>query len=329
MRRRLPPLKQLVAFEAVARHRSFSHAAADLCLTNGAVSRQVKTLEDHLGVALFNRSPTGVDLTTAGHRLLPSVRVAFDRLELTTRDLLQDERQGALIVGCLPTLALCWMIPLLRRFRVDHPDIQVSIQTYAHPWKHLHGELDVAIDLGVADDTDECVSHKILDERHGPVCHPDLVASGKLQDINCLAELTLLHADSRIGSWDQWCRTLALDYVQVADGPRFAHAYLMLQAAAMGLGVGIAAQAWVSDDLDNKRLSAPFGFVPSGNQYRLYYLAERAGLPKIRAFCDWLLADSSLINGARRLRPEDRAPSLPALPASDLGSAVMTASPAH
>ncbi len=306
MRRRLPPLKQLVAFEAVARHRSFSLAADELCLTNGAVSRQIKTLEERLGLPLFDRSGTGVELTAAGRRLLPSVLAAFEQLEMTTRDLCPEKRDRALVVGCPPTLAFFWLVPLLSCFLADCGDIQVDVRTSDSPLSSLRDDLDIVIDFDADREAGACISHKLIEQRHGPVCHPDLISSGKLRSIQCLRELTLLHSDNHSGSWHRWCQTVALSDLPTADGPRFTHGYLMLQAVSLKFGVGIAAQSWVAEDLRCKRLAAPFGFVPSGEHYRIYYLPEKARSSKVRTFCDWLLSNAPLMSQSRESSEPNR-----------------------
>lgn len=293
MRRRLPPLKQLVAFEAVARHRSFSLAAHELCLTNGAVSRQIKTLEERLGLPLFDRSGNGVELTLPGRQLLPSVLAAFEQLEATTRVLCPDRQAEVLAVGCPPTLAFFWLVPLLSRLRGDCENIQIDLRTSESPQRSLRDDLDIAIDFDVGAEAGTLVSHKLIDELHGPVCHPDLVSSDGVQTIDCLKGLTLLHCDTPGGSWHRWCQTVEATDLPVTDGPRFAHGYLMLQAVSLKFGVGVAAQSWVAKDLQEERLVAPFGFVPSGAALRVYHLAERARTSKIRAFTDWLLSNAA------------------------------------
>lgn len=297
MRRRLPPLKQLVAFEAVARRRSFTVAADDLCLTNGAVSRQVKTLEEHFNEPLFRRLTNGVELTAAGRRLLRAVQSALDGLEATTRDLLAEKQQGTLVVGCSPSFAMRWLVHRLPWFRAVHPGIEVHVARLTGPGEVRQDAFDVAIALGVADDHRGFVSHRIVEERHGPVCSPGLTARGKPLEIEWLAQQTLLHTTTHPGAWAEWFRACGRDAADVSGGPRFAHAFLMLQAVATGQGVGVGSQLLVSEDIETGHLLAPFGFVPSGRDYCLFYSRERAGLPKVRAFRDWVLSSLRQASG--------------------------------
>lgn len=290
MRRRLPPLKQLLAFEAVARHESFSLAADELCLTNGAVSRQVKTLEEKLGVALFSRLKHGIELTTAGQCLLPAVHAAFDGLEVTTGDLLAERRPGSLLVGCPPSLAVRFLIPQLPLFRALCPNIEVHLKTLFHSNDLRSEKVDVAVVLGGLVGTEGLFCEKILEEFHGPVCHPRLLEGRRRESGDWLPASTLLHSETRLESWADWNRTLGISGLDISSGLRFTHTFLMLEAAAMGLGVGVGSQCLVANDLASGRLTAPFGFIASGRVYYVCCRKDWLRRAKVRSFCDWLLS---------------------------------------
>jgi len=294
-RRRLPPLKSLPAFEEAARHLSFSAAARELNLTHGAISRQMKSLETHLGVRLFRRLTRRLELTEAGAAFLPATRTALDVVEASAARLSASARQGPLVVSCLPTFMMRWLIPRLYDFNARHPTIDVRLSASSAPVEFVREGVDVAIRIATSPGPDGVEAHAFMKEEIGPVCSPSLLQRRKLARPGDLAHHKLLHTETRADAWSDWLARSGTTGVDATKGQRFEHFYFLLEAAVAGLGVAVAPRPLVVEDLKLGRLVAPFGFVPSGRQYCLLYPSELAGLAKIRTFRSW-------IENARRRR---------------------------
>ncbi len=287
-KRRLPPLKALPAFEEAAQHLSFSAAARELNLTHGAISRQMKSLETHLGVRLFRRLNRRVELTDAGTALLPAVRNALDVVEASAARLSAATRQGPLVVSCLPTFMMRWLIPRLYDFNARHPAIDVRLSASSAPVDFAREGVDVAIRIGAGPWPDGIEAHAFMNEEIGPVCSPALAQRGKLRRPADLARHKLLHTETRADAWSDWLARSKTAGVDAAKGQRFEHFYFLLEAAVAGLGVAVAPKPLVMEDLKLGRLVAPFGFAKSGRQYCLLYPTELAATPKVRTFGSWI-----------------------------------------
>ncbi|GEP53695.1 transcriptional regulator GcvA [Reyranella soli] len=287
-RRRLPPLKALPAFEEAARHLSFSAAARELNLTHGAISRQMKSLETHLGVRLFRRLNRRVELTDAGAAFLPATRTALDVVEASAARLSTATRQGPLVVSCLPTFMMRWLIPRLYDFNARHPAIDVRLSASSAPVDFAREGVDVAIRIGAGPWPDGVEAHAFMNEEIGPVCSPALAERGKLRRSADLGRHALLHTETRADAWADWLARVKTANIDAPKGQRFEHFYFLLEAAVAGLGVAVAPKPLVMEDLKLGRLVAPFGFVKSGRQYCLLYPTELAAIPKIRIFRAWI-----------------------------------------
>ncbi|MDP1841374.1 MAG: transcriptional regulator GcvA [Reyranella sp.] len=305
MPRRLPPLKTLPSFEVAARHLSFSAAAAELHLTHGAISRQMKSLEAHLGVRLFRRVGRGLELTVVGAALLPAVRTALDVVEAGVRQVSGADRSGALVVSCLPTFMMRWLIPRLYDFKARHPGIDIRLSASSAPVAFTRDGVDVAIRLGAGPSPGGVEALPFLEEEIGPVCSPDLLGRCKLRAPSDLRQHALLHTDTRPEAWADWAarRAVAGLALEPSAGTRFEHFYFMLEAAVSGLGVAMAPRPLVAEDLKLGRLVAPLGFVPSGRLYHLVYPADAADSSKVRAFRAWIARVAALpVPGPRASR---------------------------
>jgi DNA-binding transcriptional LysR family regulator len=290
--RKLPPLKALPAFELSAVHASFSAAAQELGLTHGAVSRQIKALEDHLGVALFRRLSRRLELTPAGAALLPAVREALQRLEASTGQVAAQSRQGPLVVSCLATFMMRWLIPRLYGFASAHPGIEVRLSASHRPVELAHGGVDVAIRLDTARQRRGIAAHRFLPDRVGPVASPAFLERHRIRRAADLARLTLLHTETRPQAWKDWLALAGVEGIDAGKGPRFEHTYFLLEGAASGLGVAVGSEPLVAPDLASGRLVAPLGFVASGASYCLLHARETARTAKIAAFRSWLLNEA-------------------------------------
>jgi DNA-binding transcriptional LysR family regulator len=281
-------LKALPAFEISADRLSFSAAADQLRLTHGAISRQIRTLEEQLGVPLFRRFNRRIELTEAGAAFLPSVRQALQLLETASAQVVDQTKSGPLVISCLATFMMRWLIPRLYRFNAAHPDIEVRLSASHAPVDFEAGGIDVAIRLGRAPWPRGCLGQPFLADRIGPVLSPTLLER-PLRRPSDLKKLPLLHAETRPRAWQHWLKATRTQGPDPATGTRLEHTYFLLEAAASGLGVAIGSLALVEQDLQAGRLVAPFGFIPDRNAY---CLLRPAGQPakgaQTTAFVDWV-----------------------------------------
>jgi LysR family glycine cleavage system transcriptional activator len=288
MRRRLPPLKTLPAFEIAAERLSFTDAASELHLTHGAVSRQIKALESQLGVALFRRRNRRIELTEAGMAFLPGVRQALHLLETSTAEVATSPRQGALVVSCVATFMMRWLIPRLYAFNALHQKIDVRLSASHLPVDFARDGIDVAIRVARPPWPRHVMASPFLEDRIGPVCAPALLNGRKSLRMSELRRHRLLHAETRAQSWSNWARARGAT-IELGNSQSFEHHYFMLEAAASGLGIGIASHPLVEHDLQSGRLVAPFGFTPSGRSYCVLHARQAASNAKVAAFRSWIV----------------------------------------
>jgi LysR family transcriptional regulator, glycine cleavage system transcriptional activator len=297
VRRRLPPLKTLPAFEIAAERLSFSQAAGELNLTHGAVSRQIKALETTLGVPLFRRRNRRIELTEAGQTLLPGVRQALQLLEACTVQVATSPREGALVVSCVATFMMRWLIPRLYAFNARHRKIEVRLSASHAKVDFAREGIDIAIRRGKPPWPRNVIASPFLADRVGPVCAPALLRGRDRLRVADLRRFKLLRAETTAQAWSEWLRQIggaggdgrATAGIDVSKSEGFEHTYFMLEAAASGLGIGIASFALVEHDLQSGRLVAPFGFASSGRAYCVLHSRQAAGNPKIEAFRSWII----------------------------------------
>ncbi len=286
--RKLPPLGGLRAFEAAARHGSFAAAAAELSVTPGAVSQQVKALEAALGVPLFERRPQSLTLTAAGRSYAAPLADAFDAIATATRRLAGPERRTAVTVA-LPTLfAVGWLLPRLDRFHAAHPGIELRLRSSHREAEPGTDGVDAAIRHGRAGWGDAACVY-LFNDALLPVCSPGY-APARLPP---LAGHTLLAAETAPDAWAEWCKDAG-----VADAPaRRLHLGddgLVLQAAVNGLGVGLVDRRLAEEPLREGRLVAASDRPPllRGTAWYLVAAADRAAAPPVAALIGWLLAEA-------------------------------------
>lgn len=290
--RRLPPLKALPAFELAATRVSINAAAEELRLTHGAVSRQIKSLEDYLGVPLFRRFNRRIELSAAGSALLPAVRQALQLLEASAAQVAAPSGQGPLVVSCLATFMMRWLIPRLYAYNSAHPGMEVRLSASHAPVRFAEDGIDVAIRVGKPPWPRGVAARPFLPDRIGPVLAPALCASHRIKRPADLRRLTLLHTETRRQAWSDWQRLTETQGFDVASGLDFEHTYFLLEAAASGLGVAIGSYPLVQPDLHSGRLLAPFGFVATGSSYCLLHAKKAPNLMKTRAFTAWIMAEA-------------------------------------
>ena len=291
-RRSLPPLNAARAFEAAARLGSFKEAAAELGVTHGAVSQQIRLLESWLGApSLFRRSVRRVVITPAGAVLLAEFGPALDRIAAAAQH--HRERHGdapvaVLRVNALATFSLRWLLPRMSRFRAEHPDIEVRLTTSNDPVDALPDPFDVVI-RGGPDTFHGLSSRFLLSERRLPVCSPSLLAQLPLTEIADLSRHTLLHVASMPRLWRDWLADAGQSALEPAASLTFDHFYLTIQAALDGLGVAMGPTALIADDLAAGRLVTPFPKISLPARSYFAYLPEaRSNDPHTAVFCDWL-----------------------------------------
>ena len=292
MARRLPPLNALRAFEAAARNLSFSAAAAELFVTQGAISRQIKALEAYYGFALFHRGQHGVALTEQGQLLAPAASEALDRIARVSERLIGRERD--LRIKVLPTIALRWLIPRLHRFQEAHPEIEVRLTTAWHFVDFAREDFDAGIvysdwsAAGVRRDL-------IFTERVTPVCAPGLLAAaGPLKRPEDLKRQRLILNTTTARDWRLWAAAAGVSELPFDQALVFDVDDPAIRAAAAGAGVGLADIRFIEDDLAAGRLVAPLAMAPV--EIGAYYLAAPESLaeaPRVAAFRDWLLGEAA------------------------------------
>jgi LysR family glycine cleavage system transcriptional activator len=289
--RSLPPLNALRAFEAFGRRGRMTLAADELCVTHGAISRQIRQLEDHLGVALTGGPRTRLLLTEAGLKLAQGLTRAFDLID----DALPPAVDGddtALVVSCLPTFAVKWLIPRLPGFVAAHPEIQARIVESNGPFDFRADGVDLAIRMRLPDappspdsDVTPFLKHSV-----GPVASPGLAAQA--HDLEGLTSLPRLHTRTFPESWAEWEAAASVVLPPASVNREFDHYFYMLEAAAAGLGVALSPFAFVENDLATGRLVAPLGLVPG--QAQVCALTPRGRATRAaRRFRDWLVAEGA------------------------------------
>ncbi len=300
MARRLPALNALKAFEAAARHGSFTRAAEELCVTQGAVSHQVKALEAELGLKLFLREHQRLVITEAGNTYLGIVRDAFDRIAGGTERLVQRQKSGALTISTSPNFASKWLIHRLGRFAEAHPDIQLRVNASLHHVDFSREDIDLAVRHGAGEDPG-LHSTRLCTEELYPVCSPKLVAGRKvLRAPDDLRHHTLLHVNDH-RDWRKWLEAVDAPRVEATRGLVLNQASMALDAAVDGQGVALARSALAATDMIAGRLVRPFALALRADfAYWIVCPKASARLPKIATMREWLLAEAEADRTALR-----------------------------
>jgi LysR family glycine cleavage system transcriptional activator len=297
-------MNALRAFEAAGRHVSFTRAAEELHVTPGAISRQIKLLEDSLGVELFERTNRDLRIPEASRAYVAALTEAFEHIEAATKRLLNARRERSLHIHCSMTFTLRWLVPRLPLFHKLYPTREIRLTTsLAPPPVHLlnTGDVDVVIQLGRGD-WEGLVSHRLAGSELVPVCSPKLIASGApLRRASDLKSHTLLHSLARPDDWRYWIAAAGAAGVDASRGLRFESSSLAYQAAMEGLGVAIGQMALVIDDLEAGRLVPAFDFVfQNGTAYYLTYSPYSAKSHRLVEFRDWIMDQAALYETQHR-----------------------------
>ena len=288
----LPSLNGLRAFEAAARHLSFTRAAAELSVTQTAISHQIRRLEEQLGVRLFLRQSRALLLTREAQEYLPAVRAAFEDLRAATERLRRPEKAQALTVSTMASLAAKWLLPRLAGFQEAHPGIEVRISTSSHLVDFRREEVDVAIRYGRGR-WPGLTADWLMAEDIFPVCSPALLAGERpLKRPQDLVHHTLIHATLAREDWQLWLTAAGLPTALASrPGLTFDLSLMALQAAIDGLGVALGRTPFVEADIAAGRLVVPFDIkLPAEAGFYVVAPQETAETPKIALFRDWLIA---------------------------------------
>lgn len=296
MPRRLPSLTALRAFEAAARHLSFTRAGEELHVTQAAISNQVKSLEDYCGRPLFRRRGRSLVLTEAGQRSLPSLRQGFDKLAEGAEYLTTPDIGDFVTVSSMVIFAAKWLVPRLEHFYQDHPGIDVRIEAAMRNVDLSRDDIDIYIHLGGGHYPGMIVD-KLMSVEVSPVCSPHLLEGPEpLRAPADLRNHTLLHVDflAPWPDWSEWLEAAGTEGIDVTHGPRFNGLGLQVQAAVRGLGVALASSFIVADDLEAGRLVKPFDLAIDAT-LDLYLFCQESAVeqPQIAAFRDWILAEAA------------------------------------
>jgi LysR family transcriptional regulator, glycine cleavage system transcriptional activator len=287
--RRLPPLNALRAFEAAARHLSFTRASEELFVTQAAISHQVKALEAWLGQPLFRRKNRNLYLTEAGQAYAGPLGMAFDEIDTATSRLNALDSSGTLTVSVLPSIAAKWLVPRMRGFREKYPEIDVRLSPSTHLTDFSREAVDVVLRYGRGDWVG-MRADQFLTEDIFPVCSPELLkGEHPLRTPDDLRHHTLLH-DDYFEDWTRWLLAAGVPDIDSEHGPVYEDSANILQAAIAGEGVALGRSALAADDLAAGRLVRVFD-ISLPREYAYYVVAPLASAdrPKVAAFRDWVI----------------------------------------
>ncbi len=293
MTSRLPSLNGLRAFEAAARHLSFTNAAAELNVTQTAISHQIKRLEEELGIRLFVRQNRALTLTPAAKEYLPGIRAAFNDLRLATDRLKRKDNDHVLTVSTLASLAAKWLLPRLSAFQEAHPGIDVHLTTSMNLVDFRSGDVDAAIRYGRGQWPGVRADWLMADQLF-PVCSPALLSGDKpLRCPEDLAHHVLLHSINE-DDWRLWLTAAGLPTdISKQHGVTFDLILMVVQAAIDGIGVAIGRTSYVQDDIAKGRLVVPFNItLPADAGFYLVSPAGKTDSPNLAAFRQWLIASA-------------------------------------
>ena len=284
---RRPSLNALRAFESTARLRSMSSAANELSVTHGAISRHIRSLEEIYGVTLLNRGPHSTDPTAEGARLAEGLAAAFNMIQAS----LEQLKPGPLTVSCSASVMMYWLIPRIARFHQKHPEVDLQFNMNYGQVDVVRDKISVAIRNTMIEPPQDVVVRELTVEWVGPVCSPEYLRAARIRKPSDLARARLLSPKTRPGAWKEWAGASGNDLGALHSVDRFEHFYLLIQAAACGLGIAPVPQMLVLDDLRSGKLVAPFGFVPGPHKLVLWLAPHVISRPDARELSNWLSSE--------------------------------------
>lgn len=282
--RPLPSLNALKAFEAVARHRSMTRAAEELCVTHGAVSRQIRSLEDALGVLLLTRNARLSDPTPEGARLAEGLASAFSIIEAS----IERVKPGPLTLSCSSSIMMEWIIPRIGRFHDRYPGIELQFNMNYDRIDFMRDKIGIAIRSSIIEPPADAVIRDMGREEIGLVCAPSYLSQCPLIDPGDLAQASVLATHTRPEAFADWQKAANADFPAPEPKSTFHHFYLLIQAVLCGLGVAVVPHMLVAEHIASGRLVAPFGFRPGPRKMLLWIAPHRVGQPDTLALERWL-----------------------------------------
>ncbi len=290
MKRYLPGTPALIAFEASARHGSFSRAAAELFISEGAVSRQIARLEAQLGTTLFLRRGNRVELSGQGLRYSAEIREILSRLEHESLRLIAQPEDGGIVeLAVIPTFANRWLIPRLPRFLRHHPNIIVNLSERTQPFPMSGSGFDVTVHFNHP----AWVGHNVLplfDEHLVPVCRPDVTDAYSAG----VSPLVLLHKRNTPNAWQNYVQSGEIPLSNAIAGPRFDLFSMLIDAAIAGLGVALVPEVYVASELADGRLHTPWHLRQKGNTVVVVTAEDVTVNPHRQALVEWLSDEAQL-----------------------------------
>jgi len=293
MRRKIPSLQALACFDAAARHQSYTRAAQELALTQGAVSRQLSALEEFVGVPLFKRTRHGVTLTERGSDYAAQVALRLQALEQDTLEVMSTQgRASVLHLAAVPTFATRWLIPRLPDLKRQQPELAVHIETRTRPFMFADTPFDCALFAGTPEQVANWAGTqavKLFDEVVLPVCAPRLLGSSTGLSPQDIAALPLLQQSTRPDAWRQWFEAQGIHAPQALAGARLELFSMTAAAAVHGLGLALVPRLLVDDELARGDLVVACDVpLASRRAYYLVYPERQDTAPATRLFLDWL-----------------------------------------
>jgi DNA-binding transcriptional LysR family regulator len=296
MRRKIPSTTALISFEAAARHESFTKAAQELSLTQGAICRQIASLEEFLGVELFRRSRRGVKLTEAGLSYSRRVATQLDAVERDTLSVMGQQGTNVIELAVVPTFGTQWLLPRLKDFQQKHPEVTVNLTNRTRPFLFADTDFDAAIYFGDAD-WSGTESHRLMGENPMPVCSPNLLGKRTRLTPGEIAELPLLQQTTRPYAWRQWFNSQHLNIPRDMTGPRYELFSMLAQAAMHDMGIALIPPFLIQRELAEKRLVvANSQALSSIKAYYLMIPERKVESASLRAFRDWLVEQAQSYN---------------------------------
>lgn len=287
--RRLPPLSTLPVLEAAARLQSFSAAAEELHVTHGAVSHQIRSLEDYLGVRLFSRDGRRVSITPDGAQLAEQVRQALGQIAGAVEAVSPQARENRLTISVLPSFASRWMMPHMGSFLERHPELEVHVQATLALANFTSDGVDVAIRFGRGP-WPGVHTERIAGDSYLVVCSPELLRRHPADKLEDMLHLPLVRTE--IEHWASWFKAAGLGKVPKMRGAEYNDAAMILQAALDGEGIALTRRSLAESDLSKGRLVRPFDVeVAAPESYFLVCLPQHRHSRKVTAFRDWLFGE--------------------------------------
>ena len=278
-----PSLNALRAFEATVRLSSMTGAAEELSVTHGAISRHIKSLEEMFGIPLLLRGARSVHPTPEGARLTTELSRAFALIASSVEQL----QPGPLTLSCSSTIMMAWLIPRIGAFHEQHPDIELRFNMNYDCIDFVRDEISVAIRNSMIEPPQDVILKEMVDEWIGPVCSPDYAAAHSITSAADLEGCVLLSTKTRPGAWSDWTR-LSNANCSLSAQRNYDHFFLLIQAAACGLGVALVPKILVLDDLRSGKLVAPLSFVAGAYKLVLWIAPHLRARPETKALVDWL-----------------------------------------